>query len=393
MQARTTRTMDTEELIRSYEGKGVKCFPVRPDKRPFRGSWEPYVFESVEKRLARFRKKCNTGKPFLIAGIVGPQLVIDVDDQTAFVEFLQGASVDFTGPVVVTPTSGRHYWARNDHGLPPMRLDFGEVRTGNGNYVILPGSGFPADYEKKGKRVFEPYVWDENCVPLHEWEGELPGLPQPLLLRVLSALQERKKASPKRRKGKLVEGERNTELFERGCALRGRGMSRAEIAEDLLKQNAERCDPPLPEEEVLRVAGSAAGYEPNCQADEMRQLHFVRLFEDFLDDPGIRSLTPRGFRVTVDLLKSYRGGHDYDLTLPFNHSSMSRHTTSKGLKEVQERGIFYKVQQGGARDRMNVLSKYRLTPKYFKMARLGQKGPFWVKSEEPSGAYACTAES
>jgi len=294
------------------------------------------------------------------------------------------------GPIVVTPANGHHYWARNDDRLPPLRLDFGEVRTGNGHYVILPGSGFPADYSKNGKRVFKHYAWDKTCAPLHKWEGELPRLPEPLLDRILSVLQQRKKASPKPSKGKLIEGERNAELYKIGSALRGRGLGKPEIIEALLKQNAETCDPPLPEQEVLRIAGSAASYEPNRQPGVRRQLHYVRLFDDFLDDPAVRSLTSRGFRTTVELLKSYRGGDDYDLTLSYGHSPMARHTTNKGLKDVQESGIYYKVQQGRAQDGKNIVSKYRLTPKYFKMARLGQKGPFLVSNGKISSAYACT---
>jgi len=61
----------------------------------------------------------------------------------------------------------------------------------------------------------------------------------------------------------LHEGQRNTELHRVASAWRGKfGMGREEILEYLLQTNQARCIPPLPENEVEKIARSAAGY-PN----------------------------------------------------------------------------------------------------------------------------------
>jgi hypothetical protein len=59
----------------------------------------------------------------------------------------------------------------------------------------------------------------------------------------------------------LYEGQRNTELYRVASAWRGKfGMGREEILEYLLQTNQARCIPPLPENEVEKIARSAAGY-------------------------------------------------------------------------------------------------------------------------------------
>jgi hypothetical protein len=58
-----------------------------------------------------------------------------------------------------------------------------------------------------------------------------------------------------------LEG-RNTLLFREAAALRNRGYSEGEILATLYEVNRIRCVPPLPEEEVERIAGSATRYEP-----------------------------------------------------------------------------------------------------------------------------------
>jgi len=60
----------------------------------------------------------------------------------------------------------------------------------------------------------------------------------------------------------IPRGERNTTLLSHGGAMRRRGMQEDEILAALLVMNASRCDPPLDEEEVRRIAASLASYEP-----------------------------------------------------------------------------------------------------------------------------------
>src|SRR5579862_6193177 len=60
--------------------------------------------------------------------------------------------------------------------------------------------------------------------------------------------------------GVLREGERNDGLTRLGGAMRRRGAELAELETGLLEANDRRCQPPLPTEEVLKVAASVARY-------------------------------------------------------------------------------------------------------------------------------------
>ena len=69
--------------------------------------------------------------------------------------------------------------------------------------------------------------------------------------------------------GTIHTGERNDTLFAYGCSLQARSRSDAEVLDELRRANAERCEPPLPDAEVVRLAehiardypkGPSAGY-------------------------------------------------------------------------------------------------------------------------------------
>ena len=60
----------------------------------------------------------------------------------------------------------------------------------------------------------------------------------------------------------IPEGRRNQDLASLAGTMRRRGMSEDEIAAAILVANKQRCDPPLPDEEVQRIAASVGRYAP-----------------------------------------------------------------------------------------------------------------------------------
>ena len=58
----------------------------------------------------------------------------------------------------------------------------------------------------------------------------------------------------------IPEGQRNDELFRLGLTLWRQGVTEETLVTALLSDNEKRCDPPLPEEEVKRIARSIARY-------------------------------------------------------------------------------------------------------------------------------------
>jgi hypothetical protein len=62
--------------------------------------------------------------------------------------------------------------------------------------------------------------------------------------------------------GRVYEGTRNPTLHRYGCSQRTHGWRHAEILADLRRVNAERCIPPMSDDEVRKIARSAASYMP-----------------------------------------------------------------------------------------------------------------------------------
>ena len=61
---------------------------------------------------------------------------------------------------------------------------------------------------------------------------------------------------------RIPNGQRNRELTSLGGTMRRRGMGEGEIFAALYAVNSARCEPPLEEQEVRKIAASVARYEP-----------------------------------------------------------------------------------------------------------------------------------
>ncbi len=72
----------------------------------------------------------------------------------------------------------------------------------------------------------------------------------------------------------IAAGDRNKELTSLAGSMRRRGVSQAAIEAALLTENAERCKPPLPDDEVQGIAHSVARYPPaKAEAREAEANH------------------------------------------------------------------------------------------------------------------------
>ena len=114
---------------------------------------------------------------------------------------------------------------------------------GEGGYVVLPPS-----IHRSGNQ----YQWANESDPASfpEWLGSKLAEPEP------------RAPSPNDSQGKIPEGHRNSHLTSLAGAMRRRGMSMEAIEAALLEENRRRCEPPLPENEVRKIAASMERYEP-----------------------------------------------------------------------------------------------------------------------------------
>lgn len=179
-------------------------------------------------------------------------------------------------------SGGIHVYFTAWREVRSARWDGGEVR-GEGSLVVLPPSGLPDG------RCYRWGRFEADPTPLDPADLDLPGLRDRRLYRVLA---ERP----------LVEGERNLTLTSLAGLARRAGLEPADIGELLRAVNARRCEPPLPEAEIERIARSAAGWEPGAQVQIQRNNGPVGTELRALTPAEILTTAPRATTESLPLL-------------------------------------------------------------------------------------------
>ena len=206
------------------------------------GQLVPEIMELDDVTLEKWFGNLNNN----IGIATGPEsalVVLDIDGLEGETS-LEKIGLSFSGPEVKT-ARGRHLYFK----YPDFQVK---------NAVkILPG----IDVRGKGGCVVAPLSRHASGC-MYSWvlgtkDLDLPELPEPLINLLKPNVN-------KDARGNLdgdtfiTEGERNMTLYKYGCALRGKGHSEDDILEELAMINTERCESPLDDEEVRKIARSVA---------------------------------------------------------------------------------------------------------------------------------------
>lgn len=164
--------------------------------------------------------------------------VIDADTPEARTEL----ETELGKPHVITPRKGGHFYINTTEQAMPTRTGIlpGIDIRGEGGFVNIVGDGY-------------------EILTLPHYDTLIPyeRIPE----RILSALNDRK---PQIEPGQpIVEGQRNVTLTRMAGAMRGQGFGQHEIETALLMVNSSRCQPPLQDAEVHKIATSIARYPSN----------------------------------------------------------------------------------------------------------------------------------
>jgi Bifunctional DNA primase/polymerase, N-terminal/Primase C terminal 1 (PriCT-1)/AAA domain len=235
-----------QDAADDYRNRGWAPIPVkRRSKAPKLAKGHPFLSRPAsEQEFANFDFRHNVG---LATGKVSRVIVLDDDDDGETLRE-NGWHVPVT-PTVKTRRGYQYYLRCPDDGFPtfdvvPKHL---EVRA-DGAYVVAPPSIHPS-----GDR----YEW-----AISPDEAELADPPQWLM--------EQARAHGRRMQAEdvgevIAEGSRNKVLFSIAGTLRRRGLDGAGIYAALVGINQAKCETPLDEDEVHKIAQSATRYKPNGQ--------------------------------------------------------------------------------------------------------------------------------
>ena len=148
----------------------------------------------------------------------------------------------------LTGGGGKQYFFKTDKSVSCTTglLPDIDVKSAGG-YVILPPSKHISG---------RSYEWEASSDP-----ADIEMLPLPEALYNLMMTTKTTKTAGAEFTETIGEGTRNDTLFKAASSLRSKGLSESEIFAAISVMNKERCKPPLPDEEVKKIAESTAKYE------------------------------------------------------------------------------------------------------------------------------------
>lgn len=202
----------------------------------------------------------------IVTGQVSELVVLDADSPQACEELKRRGHP-------VTPMAktarGMHLYFKHPGGELPTQLGLGKGidLKGDGGYVVAPPSRHPS-----GAR-YEWIITPEEAEP-----AELPAW-------VMEQAAMRGRRMHAEDVGETISnGSRNKTLFSIAGTLRRRGLDEASIAAALLGINDTKCETPLPEAEVRKIARSSGRYEPKERVGGADNGHGTNAAEDGFDN-------------------------------------------------------------------------------------------------------------
>lgn len=158
---------------------------------------------------------------------------------------------------------------------------------GEGGYVAIPPSG-----HKTGNK----YQWVNEPS-----QTVIAHAPTWLVHLIVNGKAKKNVAPSATNTGVFLPGDRNSSLLSMAGAMRRRGFDQQAIFEALKVENANKCNPPLPENEVLSISSSVSRYAPtDAPVTENRnrqraEWSFCRVIYEYPDELDYVDITPDAF--------------------------------------------------------------------------------------------------
>ena len=242
----------TQEAVNDYTSMGYSVIPVGPDKRPL-VTWAEYQ----ERRPTKDELRAWFGgdeppSVGIVCGTVsGGLAVVDLDDLDVAQATACDLELQTATTLIETPSGGCHCWLQEtgttSHCCPLKDASgnaIGDLK-GEGGYVVAPPSpGYKFISKAPPAKVGDAWAWAADTLKGVGVELRRNG-------------HGRAEPLPER----IPVGQRATTLTSLAGSMRRRGASEAGIFAALLVENG-RCDSPLAQDELERIARSIAKYPP-----------------------------------------------------------------------------------------------------------------------------------
>lgn len=242
---------------KAYAKRGWAVLPLTPQAKQPLGKLVPHGLKDAttdEDRIVRWWQGDPMANIGIRTGVASGLVVLDIDPRNCGSENLreleqQNGELPHT-VMSLTGGGGMHIFFHHPGGfIKSKTLAPGVEVKADGGYVVAPPSIHPSG---------EAYHWEVSSHPDDEVLASLPEW----IRRVMSQETISQNQSGNPSISAILEGQRHNTLVSLAGTMRWKGMSPKAIAEALLIENHSRCTPPLPDQEVTRIAQSMIRYEP-----------------------------------------------------------------------------------------------------------------------------------
>jgi len=291
LQEHSNISSDILQAVDMCTSKGWHLVPLS-GKIPWIADW-PNKASADINTVASWIKQRPSSNLGIVTGAKSRLVVIDVDRHGVDgFESLKELETKL-GPLPETVTvlsggGGEHqYFAYPSDGLPVLSGDLVpgiQIKADNGHQVVIP----PSIHPDTGAR----YEWEVAHHPEDTPLAELPALWLEYIRKSKDISQREQSADS----GPIIEGNRNTRLFQMASAMRRQGFAEETIFAAIQLENQARCKPPLPDRELRTIAHSASKYEPVPTMAESQPTKSVSETSETFTDLGNSNRFARMFR-------------------------------------------------------------------------------------------------
>lgn len=245
--------MSYKDIALPLAERGIPTIPLRPrSKIAFLDNWESLATVDVNQ-IARWDTEYPNANAASVAVATPDQvwfLEIDNPEVVHRIQTQTGQKIPSTFRVRSSPGRGHFYWRQTPASLQMGNIAQPFVKNGDWSarvdrqYVVSPGSLHPS--------TGNPYeiVSTADIIAAPDW-----------LIEWCKSQKEEKKLVVEADEP-IMKGGRNSSMASLAGRMRAGGFSHDAIEAALLVENALRCQPPLPEDEIKTIANSIAKYAP-----------------------------------------------------------------------------------------------------------------------------------
>jgi hypothetical protein len=239
------------EPAQDYQANGWSVLPLKPRGKEPLVPWQKFQqHRATALQVMAWWNTWPEANVGVVTGTVSGLVVVDLDGEEGL-----GHAGRFPETMTARTGRGRHLYYAHPGGLVVSRiglLPHVDVR-GDGGYVVAPPSVHPSG---------AVYAWAERT-----WDGPLTALPDWITTvePVGATPQQGQEEASQRQKQNapaapdlaalppVLEGHRRGHLWRLGRSLRAQGAGAQAIEAMMRAENADRCQPPLPEPELTTL--------------------------------------------------------------------------------------------------------------------------------------------